>query len=167
MVAGYGPKQIVMAIAGVGQEAAVQLKSRVNGLFVKHEMRESVESFETESERNLATLLEPFQLPTLSDTVWKLARNGGFNTPEALHFVDEAVLHNIDIADEDRGRVLLAVWLHTLNLHEYGPGLVRSHVVSLGLLAAVSDEGLQLAGVLLMGHRRVLLRHIREDLATR
>ena len=166
-IAGYGPKQIGMALIGVTQEAAIQVKFRVKGLFVKHEMREDVDFFETESERNLAKFLEPFQLPTLSDAVWKLARNGGYNTAEALHFIDEAGLNNLDIPEKDRSRILLAVWLHTINLHEYGPGLVRSNIISLPLLAAVSDEGLQRAGVLLMGHRRILLRHIREDLAMR
>ena len=167
MVAGYGPKQIGLALIGVTQEAAIHVKFRMKGLFVKNEMRQDVDNFETESERNLAKFLAPCQLPTLSDAIWKLARNGGYNKAEALHFIDEAGLNNLDIAEKDRGRILLAVWLHTLHLHEYGPGLVRSNIVSLPLLAAVSDEKLQRAGVLLMGHRRILLRHIREDLAMR
>ena len=57
MVAGYGPKQIGLALIGVTQEAAIHVKFRMKGLFVKNEMRQDVDNFETESERNLAKFL--------------------------------------------------------------------------------------------------------------
>ena len=123
--------------------------------------------FGTAAERNLATFLEPFGLDNLPDTVWKLARNGGFSNAEMLHFVDDAALYRLDIPDSERALILLAAWLHLQQLHEYGPGLVESGFVSLTRLKSCTDEAMKRSGIRLMGHRRVLLRQIREELANR
>jgi hypothetical protein len=123
--------------------------------------------FGTASERNLAGFLEPFGLQNLSDTVWKLARNGGFLNAETLHFVDDAALYRLSIADSERALILLAAWLHLQQLHEYGPNLVSSGFVSLTKLKSCTDEAMKRSGIRLMGHRRVLLRQIREELANR
>jgi len=104
---------------------------------------------------------------SLADTVWKLTRDGGFSNAETLHFVDDDALEKLRINDHDRPLVLLAAWLHALNMHQYGPGLVSSGFTSLASFATSTDETLQKCGVVLMGHRRVLLRQIREDLALR
>lgn len=125
------------------------------------------EGFGTASERNLGSFLEPFGLHTLTDTVWKLARNGGFVDAESLHFVDDLSLFRLDIGDADRALILLAAWLHLQQLHQYGPALVGSGFVSLTKLKGCTDEVMKRSGMRLMGHRRVLLRQIREDLALR
>ena len=125
------------------------------------------DAFETASERNLASFLKPFGLDSFNDTVWKLARDGGFLNAEALHFVDDAALYRLSIADTDRPLVLLAAWLHLQQLHEYGPALVGNGFVSLAKLKGCTDEAMKRSGMRLMGHRRLLLRQIREDLALR
>ena len=123
--------------------------------------------FATASERNLAGFLEPFGLENLTDTVWKLARNGGFLNAETLHFVDDAALYRLGIADSERALILLAAWLHLQQMHEYGTALVDSGFVSLTKLKSCTDEAMKRSGIRLMGHRRVLLRQIREELANR
>ena len=149
------------------------------------------DGFGTASERNLSRFLEPFGLQNHADAVWKLARNGGFENAETLHFVDDAALFRLDIADSDRALILLAAWLHLQQLHEYGPGLTANGFVSLTRLkrlgnpnpnpdpdpdpnpnpnpklTSCTDEAMKRSGIRLMGHRRVLLRQIREELAHR
>ena len=66
----------------------------------------------------VSRFLEPFGLQNHVDAVWKLARNGGFENAETLHFVDDAALFRLNIVDSDRARILLAAWLHLQQLHE-------------------------------------------------
>ena len=127
----------------------------------------ALDGLATASERNLHRFLEPFGLQNHMDAIWKLARNGGFENAETLHFVDDAALFRLDIVDSDRARILLAAWLHLQQLHEYGPGLIANGFVSLTRLKRCTDEAMKRSGIRLMGHRRVLLRQIREELAHR
>ena len=154
-----------------GVSLAVYVVKRTMRRLSDTETTETRELFETESERNLAAFLKPFFEATtgsaLAETVWRLARDGGYSNAGSLHYADDRALNRIDINNHDRPIILLAAWLHALKLHEYGPGLVANGFTSLSLFAPISDEQLQQSGVTLMGHRRVLLRQAREDLAQR
>ena len=82
------------------------------------ETTETRELFETESERNLAAFLKPFFEATtgsaLAETVWRLARDGGYSNAGSLHYADDRALNRIDINNHDRPIILLAAWLHAL-----------------------------------------------------
>lgn len=119
---------------------------------------------ETTSERTLGAFLEPFALSDRSEAVHQIA-GAGYQTVLALAVLDEDTLVHIGLSERDAHRIMLASWLHTLALDNYGERLVDNGCDSLIKLVALSEDGLRRAGVNAIGPRRQILRHSRDDAA--
>ena len=127
------------------------------------EPKAAVDPFETAAERQLAEVLAPYSLSEFTTAVKALAA-AGYSDFDSLKFIsDETLLQTGHISRPDQLRILLAGWLRSVQLDRLGPDLVgNGGVVSLAELAKMGDQDLVRSGVKLLGHRRVLLRELRE-----
>ena len=124
----------------------------------------------TEAERVLASLLLPMRLEEF-DVALAALTGAGYRTLAVLHGLSDADLKELpnDLGihnPRDRGRIMLASWLHAIGMEEFREPFVDAGVHSLERLMALRDDELKPV-VKLMGQRRRLMRDIREDLATR
>lgn len=118
--------------------------------------------FQKEAERKVAAMLKGFGLKELVPAVRWLAEEG-LTTVALLRATDLGTLTNLGIQRGDADRIALSMWLHEMDLAQYGPELTGCGCSSLLDLLRVTDEELKAAGVRAIGHRRALLRALRED----
>mmetsp|Transcript_15525 Transcript_15525/g.35669 ORF Transcript_15525/g.35669 Transcript_15525/m.35669 type:complete len:223 (+) Transcript_15525:481-1149(+) len=102
-------------------------------------------------------------MATLRTTVFRKLVGAGYVSARTLHGIDESSLDKLDI-QADRHRVMMAAWLHSVEMDIYARDMVGVGCVSLRHLTKLSDQQLLDMG-LSMGQRRRLQRHIRTDLA--
>lgn len=117
---------------------------------------------ETASEVEMATFLLPFQLSSPHLVVRKLIESG-YTSAGSLHALDDQQVAHMHLDESDGRRVLLAAWLHSVGLVQYGHCLIENSYDSLLALATLTEEQLKAAGIKAMGHRRQLQRYLRED----
>jgi uncharacterized protein YjiS (DUF1127 family) len=120
------------------------------------------DELQTHAEKAVGSFLEPFALSKLTVAVHSIL-GAGYSSPNALQAVDERALKACGLSEDDAERILLATWLQTAGLTQYGRGLVASGCTSRLHLLTMTDERLKAAGILAIGHRRLLQRHMRES----
>ena len=118
---------------------------------------------ETASELALGGFLRPFGMTDLAKIVHHLL-GAGYTTVASLVALTADEIDRIGVGGPDGNKLLLATWLRSYGLEQYGPVLISAGADSLISLLEVSsqEETLKAAG-LLLGHRRQLQRHLRED----
>ena len=121
-----------------------------------------IDALQTHAEKALGAFVQPFSLSSLEDAVHGLI-GAGYSSPSALQAVDERALQTVGPSADDSERILLATWLQTAGLVQYGRGLVASGCSSRLQLLALTDEQMKGAGMEAIGHRRLLQRQVRES----
>ena len=111
----------------------------------------------TEAERVLASLLLPMRLEEF-DVALAALTGAGYRTLAVLHGLSDADLKELpnDLGihnPRDRGRIMLASWLHAIGMEEFREPFVDAGVHSLERLMALRDDELKPV-VKLMGQRR-------------
>jgi len=117
---------------------------------------------ETAAELALARFLSPYSLDNLPEVIQNLT-GAGYISVESLLGLDYVSIRDLDVDSGDSEKVLLATFLHGVDLNAYGEGLVNSGCDAVLKLLALSDETLVRAGVCKLGHRRQLQRALRQD----
>ena len=117
---------------------------------------------ETAVEKAISSFLEQFKLSAHVDAVVKLTTSG-FTSVTALRAFDEAQGEVYGIMPDDSAKIVMAAWLDSNGLVQYGGSLVESGATSLLKLLRLSDERLKKAGIAAIGHRRQLQRFLRQD----
>jgi len=118
---------------------------------------------ETASELALGGFLQPFGMDDLPKVVHYLI-GSGYTTVASLVALTADEVEKIGVSGPDGNKLLLATWLRSYGLEQYGAALISAGADSLiTLLGASSQEETLKAAGLLLGHRRQLQRHLRED----
>ena len=117
---------------------------------------------ETAVEKTLGTFLEPFKLSSHVDVV-RCLTGSGFTSVAALRGFDAKQGETSGIRALDASKIIMAAWLDSYDLVQYGATLVEHGITSLLTLLRMSDARLRQVGILAIGHRRQLQRFLRQD----
>ena len=153
-------------LRGKRKPSAAKRRAKAATLQEAMEAMENTIVLETAAELALAAFLEPFQLQRLPDVVVKLTQ-AGYTSANSLLSLDDNAVADAGLVDTDyradAEKLLLATFLHSVEMVQYGETLVASGCDSVLKLLALPDAGLVRGGIIKLGHRRQLQRYLRED----
>lgn len=123
---------------------------------------ESTGTLETAAELALQAFLLPYHPSDIPDLVRTLTA-AGYTSVESLRSLDDAAVAEAGVRGDDAQKLILASFLYSVGLPQYGESCVASGCRDLLKLYALSDAGLKRAGVATIGHRRQLQKYLRES----
>ena len=153
-------------LRGKRKPSAAKRRAKAATLQEAMEAMENTIVLETAAELALAAFLEPFQLQRLPDVVVKLTQ-AGYTSANSLLSLDDNAVADAGLVDTDyradAEKLLLATFLHSVEMVQYGETLVASGCDSVLKLLALPDAGLVRGGIIKLGHRRQLDVYMREE----